>query len=650
MRNDKGSIAASTMGRRQFGEWREVRFLRKTGQALTYLVSREGDQSAELFVLKLLKDRNRLGRFRREVAAGLALAHPNLVRVIESNLDEREPFIVSEFCTRGHLTVDNTGGMTLTERLTLFSGICEGIAYAHRQGVVHRDVKPDNVFLKEDGTPVVGDFGLCFLDDGERHTEVGEAVGARWYMAPELASGRAREISPACDVYSLGKLLYWLLAGRVFDRERHREREWDLNPQQDPSLALVYDFLDLMINSEASERLRDGGAVLKALRALIRRVEGLQRLYELAGAAGSSQTPGLRVTTFRTGSVVSIHVFPDFGGATTGFGVSGNTLGVWRQLPPEPGETRERIEIGLERGGGPLISLCSIRPGRICRTQGRPFSAIAFNANRDPIVASVEETEGSTSLSVLHLAESGGLTDVKIATDVAPPRYLGIAGGPGGELAVYLGAATAGRSSEVFFHHSDRTERTALPHNTDFPGPLAFSADGTLHHAYVIAGVTAGREVRSLVHRWREPDGRWVDEIVAQAAPGPASASIDLAITGDGAPVILSNWVGSDAPPSLACHRKRSGAWEFGLIDLTPFLTEFGFTGIDAGASKKVCAGADGGMHVVVESQVRGQGYVFFVAIDGDFVPREHRVFPVLTFNGFGIDDLGNAFIASSRP
>ena len=92
-------------------------------------------------------------------------------------------------------------------------------------------MKPDNIFLRsKDESVAVGDFGICHLEgDGTRITITEEAVGPVYYMAPELEDGRIADISSKSDIYSLGNLLYWLLSGgKIFSREKHREKKWDL--------------------------------------------------------------------------------------------------------------------------------------------------------------------------------------------------------------------------------------------------------------------------------------------------------------------------------------------------------------------------------------------------------------------------------------
>jgi serine/threonine protein kinase len=261
---------------RQFGQWVVRRPLKEGGQAHTFLVYSVDDREQRPFVLKRLKNKKRLGRFKREVRAGLALSHPNILKVVDSELEKPEPYLVAQFCSGGSLDAVCVSRLSTVERLNLFAGICRGVGYAHSEGVIHRDLKPENVFLLEDlVTPVVGDFGLCFIaDEGERFTMVDEAVGARWYMAPELAHGYAEEITPASDVYSLGKILYWILAGRVFDREMHRAQRFDLTKGQiAPDYHFIYELLDKMIVEDPSKRLTNANDVTNSVGDIIRRIE-----------------------------------------------------------------------------------------------------------------------------------------------------------------------------------------------------------------------------------------------------------------------------------------------------------------------------------------------------------------------------------------
>lgn len=127
---------------------------------------------------------------------------------------------------------------------------------------------------------VVGDFGICHVEDGERFTLTEEAVGPRGFMAPEVEEGRQAEVTLACDVYSLGKLLYWMLTGKVVPRESYREKGRDLKGYLLDSvtgwnniyLEHVNRLLDLMIVHDPQER-RSLSNLLILLRRTIRLVE-----------------------------------------------------------------------------------------------------------------------------------------------------------------------------------------------------------------------------------------------------------------------------------------------------------------------------------------------------------------------------------------
>ncbi len=262
----------------QYGKWEIVKPLGEGGQAHTYLVREVGSPEQPLFVLKRLKNRNRLDRFETEVKAGLALHHPNILEIVDQDLEHEKPYFVAEYCAGGSLADTDLSHYTIVEKLELFAAICRGVGFAHTHAapVIHRDLKPDNIFLRADlRTPVVGDFGLCLItEEGvERLTHVEEAVGSRWYMAPELAHGKAEDITPAADVYSLGKVLYWMLAKRIFDREVHRSSQYDLTKEQTlPDYFFVYDLLDRMIVEDPSKRLTNAAMVADAIETIIRRI------------------------------------------------------------------------------------------------------------------------------------------------------------------------------------------------------------------------------------------------------------------------------------------------------------------------------------------------------------------------------------------
>ncbi len=261
---------------RQYGRWIIKRPLNEGGQAHTFLVYDVQDPEKKPFVLKRLKNIDRLQRFKREIDAGLQLVHQNVLNIIDSELEGSNPYFISEFCSGGSLDNADLSELTTLDRLRLLLGICRGVAYAHDMGVVHRDLKPGNIFLRDElRNPVVGDFGLCFIaDEDGRFTFLDEAVGPRWYMPPELGHGLAEEVTPAADVYSLGKMLYWLLAGRIFDREVHRTARFNLTRDQvRPDYYFIYDLFDETIVEDPAKRLGTANDVARRTEDIIRRIE-----------------------------------------------------------------------------------------------------------------------------------------------------------------------------------------------------------------------------------------------------------------------------------------------------------------------------------------------------------------------------------------
>ncbi len=240
--------------------WKYVRDLAEGGQAHTFLVVSTTDPTETQYVLKRLKNLERRERFGREVRACMALNHPNILRINAYGEAKGKPFLVSEYCSGGSLSDQKKPLGGPLEILSMFKTICEGVMFAHTNNIVHRDIKPDNIFLRSDGTPVLGDFGICYIDeDGACLTATEEVVGSRWYCAPELQNGRVDNMtSPtAADVYSLGKVLYWMMSnGRIFSREEHRTDAFLLGKNRfgSPEYELVHQLLDKMIVADPHKR------------------------------------------------------------------------------------------------------------------------------------------------------------------------------------------------------------------------------------------------------------------------------------------------------------------------------------------------------------------------------------------------------------
>src|SRR5690348_11959065 len=162
------------------------------------------------------QDPEYLERFRREARAVARLSHPNIVTVIDRGDDDGRQYIVFEHVEGENLKelVLRTGRLPVRRALELALGVADGLAFAHERGLVHRDVKPQNVLLSSEGEVKVTDFGIArsiHVDHGV--TQTGTVLGTGEYLAPEQASGKP--VSPATDVYSLGVVLWELLTGEV---------------------------------------------------------------------------------------------------------------------------------------------------------------------------------------------------------------------------------------------------------------------------------------------------------------------------------------------------------------------------------------------------------------------------------------------------
>src|SRR5574338_704151 len=204
------------------GRFRIERFVAEGGFAWVFEVVDPYLGPGARRALKMLKPGTDLERFLNEARQLAALNHPNLVQIFEFGHDEATgcAYFVMPFVSGGSLAerlrrADRRRSLSEADVCKIFEGVLAGLAVLHRQGIVHRDVKPANVLLWPDGTAVLSDLGIARVGDSGM-TKTGVAMGTALYMSPEQARGRP--VGPASDVFSAGLCLFQALEGRtVYD-------------------------------------------------------------------------------------------------------------------------------------------------------------------------------------------------------------------------------------------------------------------------------------------------------------------------------------------------------------------------------------------------------------------------------------------------
>jgi serine/threonine protein kinase len=202
------------------GRYRLERRLGVGGMAtvqLAFDTRLERHVAVKLLAEHLADDGNFVNRFRREALAAARLVHPNIVQVFDFGLDDstHRNFIVMEYVPGQSCAEILREQHTLApnEAVEVLAQACRGLDYAHRNGVVHRDVKPGNLLRSEEGMVKLADFGIAKAAEDSDITKVGSVLGTAAYLAPEQARGEPA--GPASDLYALGVVAYQLLAGRL---------------------------------------------------------------------------------------------------------------------------------------------------------------------------------------------------------------------------------------------------------------------------------------------------------------------------------------------------------------------------------------------------------------------------------------------------
>lgn len=228
-------------------------------------------------MIRLSKPKKR-ARFIRELQIHALLSAngaSNVIPILDHNLEQATD---SENIARGYIAM--LAVCSLQDRYRLYNlqtefclqtflGIVNGIREAHQQGAIHRDIKPSNVLFLDDALkePMVSDFGICFLKEtpeGQRLTEHGETVGARFFMAPEQERGGVTDVAEASDIYALGKLLHFMITSRYLYREELTKAFQDDEIRKDERLGIIRDsLLARMVVENPSSRIQSAAEVLE---------------------------------------------------------------------------------------------------------------------------------------------------------------------------------------------------------------------------------------------------------------------------------------------------------------------------------------------------------------------------------------------------
>lgn len=287
--------------------YRLRKILGRGGMATVFLG--EPESGGPKVAIKIMRappgeDREWTTRFLQEAAMLQRFEHPNIIKVIASGESAGDHYMVMEFLDHGDLTTWIRQGLQPPDALRLLRQLALALGYAHQLGYIHRDVKPDNVLFRADGTAVLTDFGIARRrTSDQRLTQIGIAMGTPAYMSPEQHKGQ--EVDGRTDIYALGIILHEMLTRRL-PYEGPDGMSIGIKHLQDPlpqlpaSLARFQRFLDNLLAKEPSERLARAESVVKAIDLLLEQPEPTAK-RAIAAVNALQRGIGIQESETRTG-------------------------------------------------------------------------------------------------------------------------------------------------------------------------------------------------------------------------------------------------------------------------------------------------------------------------------------------------------------
>ena len=361
------AAAQARVGRTLREKWRLDRLLGVGGMAAVYAATHRNGSRCAIKVLHLAHaaDRDAHERFLREGYLANAVEHPSVVRVLDDDVaEDGAAFIVMELLD-GETLDDRLrrAGRPLdpAEVLCAIDPVLSALAAAHAKGIVHRDVKPENLFVNHDGTIKLLDFGVARLREASvRATRTGSMMGTPAFMPPEQALGRIDEMGPHSDIWAVGATMFYLLTGQlVHEGDTSNEqlvaaatRSASLIAVTKPDLpALVADVVDRALAFDPRERFPDAASMQRAIR------EAYAALVGVPVETAPKLAVPVSHLTDADATIVMRPSTPTTGPATTG------SRTISRAAPPWPRKERAVAVAGLA-GGAVVIATIAFLLGR----------------------------------------------------------------------------------------------------------------------------------------------------------------------------------------------------------------------------------------------------------------------------------------------
>src|SRR5436189_2101830 len=270
----------------------------------------ERDVAIKVLPFSLAFDKEFVERFQREARTSAKLEHPSIIPIYRVGKSGRVIYFIMKFL-RGKplssvLAARGGGGLPPAEIRRILADVARALAYAHRSGIVHRDIKPDNIMFDEHGHAVVTDFGIAKAASGGKLTGTGMSIGTPHYMSPEQA--KAQALDGRSDVYSLGVGAYQCLVGAVpFDGEdsfsigyKHIMEEIPTPPLDSPEKRQLFEIIRKMMAKTPTQRFQNADeliGVLEGGRSVTFTTDATQAMASMAGGPGGG---GPRIATAPT--------------------------------------------------------------------------------------------------------------------------------------------------------------------------------------------------------------------------------------------------------------------------------------------------------------------------------------------------------------